>query len=639
MTAHLERLAEAEHLRVTVFGDLSLDAYWDVRADPQQVSVETGLVVREVMSQRYTLGGAGNVLVNLRALGVGQLKALGVCGKDPFGARLLEELQALGVDASDYQVVGDDWQTLVYAKPYIGSAEESRIDFGTYHELPQAVIEDLLRTLESAAAVSDAVIINQQVSTSQFSVSTVERIAAIVAKHSDVVFVIDARDLAATIPGAVLKVNCREAAALVGEEPTEILADADAARIAVIISTSTGRPVFLTRGEMGMLVADGDLTTSILPVDVGSRVDPVGAGDCVTATVATMLAAGAAAHEAGEVANLAAAITVKQLQSTGAHAVSPAAIGEIAESDRIYAPGLAADATRARIAPGTAFEIVDPAGLRRESRFRHAIFDHDGTLSTLREGWEAVMAPMMLKAILGPAYGHTSPAAVAEWEARIADFIDRTTGIQTLVQMQGLVELVREAGFVPQAEILDHFGYKEVYNDLLLEQVRGRVADLRAGRLDREDFHIKNAIPLLGALRDAGIILHLASGTDEADVVAEANELGFGEYFGDRIYGSIGDVAHEAKAVVIQRIIRDNHLSGAEIITFGDGPVEMRETRKRGGLAVGVCSDELRRHGFNAAKRPRLIRGGAQLLVGDYSDLTQLLSVLDISPARQRAIA
>ena len=67
-----------------------------------------------------------------------------------------------------------------------------------------------------------------------------------------------------------------------------------------------------------------------------------------------------------------------------------------------------------------------------------------------------------------------------------------------------------------------------------------------------------------------------------------------------------------------------------QLLTFGDGPVEMRETRKRGGVAVGVCSDEVRRFGFNRAKRRRLIRGGAHLLVPDYSDLPSLLRVLGI---------
>ncbi len=626
----LAYLPAASGLRVTVVGDFSIDAYWQLRQDTIQVSVETGLPVREVQTQRYGLGAAGNVLRVLHALGVRDLRVVGVCGRDPFGVRLLAELDDLGVDRSGLQVLGDGWQTLVYAKPYVGAAEESRIDFGTSDDLPAAGLAALLEALDRAVADSDAVIINQQVRTGLFAPEVVARIAELAAGHPGVVFVADSRDLDLALPGIVAKLNCREAAGLVGEEPTEELDDERAAGIALQVAGRTSRPVYLTRGELGVLVAHGDQVHHVLPVDAGARVDPVGAGDAVTATVAAMLAAGAPPAVAGELANLAAAVTVRQLRSTGADQVTPEAIGQAAGWNRVHAPLLAADATRARLLPGTAFEVVEPAALGIRRELRHAIFDHDGTLSTLREGWEDVMAPMMLKAILGPAYGRTSPAVVDEWRDRIAEFIDRTTGIQTLVQMQGLVELVHEAGFVAPSEVLDHHGYKQVYNDLLLAQVRSRVADLEAGRLAPEDFHIKNSIPLLRALRAAGMTLHLASGTDEADVVAEANVLGFGEYFADRIYGSIGDVTHEAKRVVLERIVQDNHLSGAEIVTFGDGPVEMGETSKRGGLAVGVCSDELRRHGFNPAKRRRLVRGGAHLLVGDYSDLPRLLEALGL---------
>ena len=54
----------------------------------------------------------------------------------------------------------------------------------------------------------------------------------------------------------------------------------------------------------------------------------------------------------------------------------------------------------------------------------------------------------------------------------VDDLIDRTTGIQTLMQMKGLVELVVRRNFVPDAAVLDEHGYKAIYNDLLLERVR-----------------------------------------------------------------------------------------------------------------------------------------------------------------------
>jgi len=196
--------------------------------------------------------------------------------------------------------------------------------------------------------------------------------------------------------------------------------------------------------------------------------------------------------------------------------------------------------------------------------------------------------------------------------------------------MQGLVRLVHQFGYVAKKDILDERGYKELYNTELLEMVRARLAKIEAGQLERTDFHMKNAVPLVEALRSRGMKLYLASGTDVEDVRAEAQALGFAEFFEDRIYGSVGDVNVEAKRVVLDRIFRDNAIAPEALVTIGDGPVEMRETRKRGGTAVGVYSDERRRFGANLAKRRRLIRGGATLLLPDFTDLGTFLAVLGL---------
>ena len=629
------RLAAVTGVSVAVFGDFSLDAYWDLSQELAELSVETGLAVRKVEGQRYSLGSAGNVVANLHAMGVRAIRVVGVCGTDPFGRRMLEEFKAYGADFRGFEVLPAPWETLVYAKPYLGNVEEQRLDFGSCGPLPESTVNSLVASFAEAARSADVVIITQQIKTGMFTSQVVSRLNEIRAENPETVFVVDSRDMSTPFRDAVLKLNTREASGFFGDEATEDLTDAGAAELARRIAARTARPVFLTRGQSGMVVADSTGTKLVLPVDVGGCVDAVGAGDTVTAVIAAFLALGMEPAEVGFLANLAASLTVRQLRQTGADAATLEAIVAAAQDvNLVYAPDLADDPTRAVSLAGTEFEVVDELDNIRGRQITHAIFDHDGTLSTLRQSWEEVMEPMMLHAILGPTYGKTSAASVSELRKRIAEFIDRTTGIQTLAQMQGLVELVREFGFVPEKEILDEHGYKAIYNEALLEQVNSRLTKLRSGQLAKEDFHIKNSIPLLRALRDAGVELYLASGTDEADVVAEANELGFGEFFGDRIYGSIGSVAHEAKSVVLERIIRENQLAGSEVMTFGDGPVEMRETRKRGGLSVGVCSDEVRRYGFNSAKRRRLIRGGAQFLVPDYSDLPSLLDLIGIAPIR-----
>jgi phosphoglycolate phosphatase-like HAD superfamily hydrolase len=214
---------------------------------------------------------------------------------------------------------------------------------------------------------------------------------------------------------------------------------------------------------------------------------------------------------------------------------------------------------------------------------------------------------------------------------RVEEFIDKTTGIQTLAQMQGLADMVREFGIVPESEILDSHGYKKIFNDELLEMVKQRELKFRKGELSIEDLTIKNVIPFLERLHDAGIKLYLASGTDMEDVKNEANALGYAHLFEGRIFGSVGDINKEAKKMVLDQILDlIGKTSSGRIITFGDGPVEIRETRKRNGLTVGVASDEIRRYGLNEHKRTRLVKAGADLIIPDFSQNEQLLKIMHL---------
>jgi phosphoglycolate phosphatase-like HAD superfamily hydrolase len=209
--------------------------------------------------------------------------------------------------------------------------------------------------------------------------------------------------------------------------------------------------------------------------------------------------------------------------------------------------------------------------------------------------------------------------------------VSKTTGIQTITQMEGLVELVREFGCVPEAEILDPAGYKRIFTDDLTGLVAARVEKLNRGELSPEDYMVKGALPFLESLAGTGIVLYLASGTDQPDVEAEAKALGYAALFGGRIYGSIGRSDRDAKKVVLERILGEvGSPAATTLIAFGDGPVEIRETHKAGGFTVGVASDDIRRYGLNPDKRSRLIQAGADLIVPDYTQLRTLLALLGL---------
>jgi phosphoglycolate phosphatase-like HAD superfamily hydrolase len=261
-------------------------------------------------------------------------------------------------------------------------------------------------------------------------------------------------------------------------------------------------------------------------------------------------------------------------------------------------------------------------------QIKHALFDNDGTISTLRQGWEQIMAPVMIKAILGDKYQTVSETLYNRVKNHVLEYIDKSTGIQTILQMEALVEMVKELGLVPADKILDKFGYKEIYNEALMQLVNQRIEKLKRGELDVSDYTVKGGVQFLKTLRKRGVKLYLASGTDHQDVVAESKVLGYAELFDGRIYGAIGDVTKCSKKMVIERIMTENRLEGPELAVFGDGPVELRECRKREGIAVGVASDEIRRHGLNIEKRTRLVKAGAHIIVPDFSGQEQLLKVL-----------
>jgi rfaE bifunctional protein kinase chain/domain len=621
-----ELLQRMKSAKLTVFGDFCVDAYWELCGKAEENSIETGLAVRHVKEQRYSLGGAGSVLANLIDMGVGCVRAVGLSGNDIFGESLRTLLSERGADTSGF-ITDPEWTTMVYAKPCFGDREDSRIDFGAFNVIRPELQDALLQKLSAAAAQSDVVILNQQVPAGLSTPDTIRRINAIIAAHPKCLFFADARHHARDYRGATLKLNIREAVGYLRKQGADLFSDRSAREFALHISGLTGKPAFLTRGELGLVIAVNDEAILIPGLQVIEQTDAVGAGDAVVAALAAGLAVGASPVLAGVLANISAMITVRKLKSTGTASVAEI-LKETKELNYVFRPELANSPRQAQYIPGTEIEITHslPVGLA----IKHCIFDHDGTLSVLREGWEQIMEPMMLRAILGAQHDRVGNELFERVRESVKQFIDRTTGIQTLVQMKGLVDLVRQSGFVPEAEILDEHGYKHIYNLELLKMVKARVEKLNRGELNVRDFQIKNADEFLRALHERGVKLYLASGTDEADVIAEADAMGYADLFEGRIFGAVGDINVEAKKMVLERIIRENNLAGHEFATFGDGPVELRETQRRGGLCIGVASDELRRFGLNLSKRKRLIRAGADLIVPDFGQFHALLKALQL---------
>ncbi len=265
----------------------------------------------------------------------------------------------------------------------------------------------------------------------------------------------------------------------------------------------------------------------------------------------------------------------------------------------------------------TAIEII--RRLPEARHIRHAVFDFDGTLSLIREGWQAIMIPMMIE-ILKQAPEHEGEAEIGRI---VRDFVTQLTGKQTIFQMIRLAEEVEKRG--GKAE--DPSAYKDEYHKRLLARIQYRLDGLRSGSIQPEEYRVPGALSVLEALKERDVRCYLASGTDEVYVLDEANLLGLTPYF-EGIYGAQDDYMNFSKRIVIQRIIRENNLGGPEFAGFGDGFVEIEDTKSVGGIAVGVASNEETREGIDEWKRSRLIEAGVDLIIPDFRVTAELIPLL-----------
>jgi phosphoglycolate phosphatase-like HAD superfamily hydrolase len=260
--------------------------------------------------------------------------------------------------------------------------------------------------------------------------------------------------------------------------------------------------------------------------------------------------------------------------------------------------------------PETQIEIINEID---RGRLKHALFDFDGTVSLLREGWQLVMAPLMAEMICGD----TEPTAAIQEEVR--EFIEDSTGIQTILQMEELAKMVRSHGLVPENKVLDAQGYKNIYNERLMLRVDERIAKLDKGEMMPIDVTVRGSLGFLERLSKRDLTMYIFSGTDRDDVRNEARLVGAAPYF-QEIWGALKTFKDYNKEMVLKDIIAKNDLRGAEVLIVGDGPVEIRNAKANGCISIGVASDEIAGFGWNEEKRERLIKAGADIMIPDFGE-------------------
>ncbi len=263
-------------------------------------------------------------------------------------------------------------------------------------------------------------------------------------------------------------------------------------------------------------------------------------------------------------------------------------------------------------------EILRPGATAHGARV--ALFDFDGTISTIRSGWVDVMVPMMVEALAETKSGETE----AELTEIVREFVGRLTGRQTIYQMIELVENIEKRG----GKALDPLEYKHRYLDLLWVQIKDRVEALEKGEVPPEQYIVPGSFELLDLLQERGMKMYLASGTDHAYMKREAHLLGLERYFGEHIYGALDDYKSFSKAILIQRLIGGAEARGEEFLGFGDGYVEIENVKAVGGVTVGVASDEPACERVDDWKRERLVNVGADYIVPNFLCHRELAATL-----------
>lgn len=315
-------------MTVAVIGDFCLDRYFDLDPSLEEVSIETGLAVHNITRVRCQPGGAGTIVNNLAALGVGRILPVGFTGIDGEGWELRRALQDReGVDLS-HLLETPDRHTFTYTKPLVHEPghpprELNRLDIKNHSPTPRRLREQLADEIWAVCRSADTLIVLDQVDepdTGVISRSTLKALKeGLRMRPGGQTWVLgDSRRGFEGWPSMALKMNASELSVVLG---VPSLANDAIEEAALRLAKRRKQSIFVTQAGAGMLAAHKGEVIRQSAFPVQGPVDVVGAGDSVTANLSAALAAGAAPAEAMLLAMAAANLVVHQLGTTGTASV------------------------------------------------------------------------------------------------------------------------------------------------------------------------------------------------------------------------------------------------------------------------------------------------------------------------------
>ena len=263
--------------------------------------------------------------------------------------------------------------------------------------------------------------------------------------------------------------------------------------------------------------------------------------------------------------------------------------------------------------------VLQPT-LKPRPEITHVVFDFDGTLSWIRHGW-----PEIMRSVFANHWIALESEGAAQRDSIFHSIILGMNGRPTILQMERFAHLLAERGLNLDPEAL-----RAEYQARLDLEIQQRLALIRSNKIPQDAFVIHAGRPLLEWLTRERLELIILSSTIEHRVREEAEALGLTHFFKNRIYGSGDNPSAFSKMKVFENILRDNGISGENVLSFGDGPVEIACTKTIGGLAIAICSDETDNGSgkMDPGKQAQLLDAGADAAYPDFRDMPALMEYL-----------
>jgi D-beta-D-heptose 7-phosphate kinase/D-beta-D-heptose 1-phosphate adenosyltransferase len=297
----LALLQAARAKRIAVVGDAMLDVY--LRGDVDRISPEAPVPVVRVRERRYALGGAANVVQNVRGLGA-TCEFVAAVGNDAGASTLSQMLDAIGVSGDS--LIRIDRPTTTKTRIVARGQQVVRVDEEEDADLSSADVQRLSAVLDKAIDHADALVLedyNKGVLVPAVIERGIER-----ARTRGIPVVVDPkyRNFFRYKGATVFKPNRRELESALGAAVDLDHPDA----LPATLQRLGVDQLLLTLGDKGMalIASDGDVIR--IPTVAREVYDVVGAGDTVTAYLAAILAAGGTPREAAVIANYAAGVEV-----------------------------------------------------------------------------------------------------------------------------------------------------------------------------------------------------------------------------------------------------------------------------------------------------------------------------------------